>query len=415
MSNFRYVFFAGTIFLTVPAFAMDKQDKSINKIIDIGGIQAVKILGNDQVIILNAFNRPQKSRQSFLKVIDLSSDAHPIDLHPEGHCCRFNPILFSDSSKTKALCIGGIDRYCSIFVYDSQTKKHVTPMIPACVMNSRTLNFGALPHTVVFQGGINPVHLYNYDDDTVVLEENITDALVKNEKIWIQQFLPMNKMILSRDNDGAVGIYLYNLTNHEIECLSKRRATDVEYSSDESFIAFQHGPVHLMDCPHMEYNKEYIYSCDCSNCYIVHMHNKQCIPLGNDNSHRCSIAIHPHNKYVATLSGIDNLIQYWCAKTGKCVAQQQSPTPVIDKLKRIPEEYSFRDRISFSADGTMLAVAFPTKCVIFNTPFEVHFGPEANKNIFVWWFLKHYEDGLLPNELMQLLIQKTRDVCGSIK
>jgi WD40 repeat protein len=419
MSRYPVVLSAAIFFVVLLNNAMDQppfvfpQQKLIKKIINIAGIQAMTFLDNNQIIILNTCSDPAKHRKPFLKVIEVFSNAKPVDLCPASQCMVFNPILVPDSGKTKVLCPGGRNLEGEVLVYDSQTKEKYNIKMPLVVLFPGTTSFGYLPNTIMFESGTFQAMSYNYHDNTMVLEEKITSALRKIKKLAINNYLPTEKIIfISSASHGSGGVYLYDLAGHKKkECLTERRATEIECSSDESFIVLQKGPVHSNTCPYVEYGNERVYTCDCNRGYIVNMHDKECISLHNNDNHRCSIAIHPNNKCVATLSGIDNVIQYWCAKTGKYIAEHQSPTSEIDKLRPIPYDYSNKDRLSFSADGTMLAVIFPTQCVIYNVPFKVIYGIEAkNKLTSILLLLKNYQNGLLPQELVQLLMKKIVDV-----
>lgn len=193
-----------------------------------------------------------------------------------------------------------------------------------------------------------------------------------------------------------------------VEIITQQNITNAEYSSDKVFIAFQAYP-HTNLCARMEYGDEDGYMCDCNNrCYILYVHNNHCIALNDNNIHHHALAIHPNNKFITTLSGVDNLVHYWCAQTGNCVATHQSPTPIQDKAGHI--DYVGRRRLSFSADGNLLAAVFPTKCVVFNVPLEVLYGMGRDKLMWILWCLKNYETNgsSLPKDIVNVLFDKLK-------
>lgn len=418
MIRYRVILSHIIFFMIVPAAAMDQplsvfsQQKSIKKIIDVAEAQSIAFCGNEEILINRWGNIGAK--QELTKVINVSN-GQCIDLLAQTKSDVFYSLItdnLEDNNKRRALLFDCHSK--KMLVYDSQTKKTYSQISPN---DCCPVAFGCLPNTIMFQYNHNLAESYdyimqpcNYYDGSIVLDEKRAEFLKKRTEFFIIKHLSTKKMLLRfRDCDVMPGLYLYDCVKDELTCLIKHYVGYADLSSDESFVVYGHGHWHPKTCETM--NGEYI--CDHNRCYLLPLHtnlphdNKPIEVRDEGNCFR-RLRIHPNNKFFITLSRTKAEIQYWCAQTVECVATHYSPIPEKDKSINDIRDQGF---ISFSPDGTMLAVAFPAQCVIYNVPFKVIYGIGAKKKFTsILLLLKNYQDGLLSKEIVQLLMKKIMDV-----
>ncbi len=154
-----------------------------------------------------------------------------------------------------------------------------------------------------------------------------------------------------------------------------------------------------------------------SGCCLTNIKTGDNTYLNHDKGVRiapCSIEFHPNNEVLVTMSAGSRIIEYWQAATGQLLARQQLPIYYAGKF--INEVGMLHKYLSFSANGTLLAAAFPTenglsdKIVVCDVPFEVQGGVERSKLIWILWCLKNYKlDGnFLPKDIVRLLFNSLK-------
>ncbi len=390
-------------FVVSSGSAMDQPDfvlkSSIKKVISIAKVRGITFCGNKEVLI----NR-WASGEECCKVIDLSNNqCTDLLAQTDGKPFRFltTQSLTYDNYKKRVLLY---DDRCDVLVYDSETKKTYGTRLSesnAC----HPVAFGCSPNTILFETRSRSISSYNYDDHSIVVEEKLADLLKNNDGFYVTDYLPTQKILLFSGLLADRGAYLYDCVENKLKCLMKTHPGYLGCSFDESFVVYHHGPYHSRERCLQDI-------CDRNGCYILHLHHNQLIALDHKNDPCCSVVIHPSNKFVTTLSTVEKVIQYFSAQTGRLIGQQYSPTPEKEKIcSKTPAGHSNQDCLSFSPDGTMLAVAFPTQCVIYNVPFKVFYEVGEKKQFaLILWALQNYDDGLLPNDVVRLLMNKIMEI-----
>jgi len=408
MVRCRVVLSAALFFVVLPSItmdrivAMDKRDKSIKKVINIAGIKGVTFCGNEEILI-NRWARYDEKGE-FCKVINVSNNQCIDLLAQAGKSFRsLNP----DSDKKRVLLSGD---FKDVFIYDSQAKKMHSQRL-SYIRRAWAIGFGCSPHTILFENSSSrsTISSCDYYDGSTVLEEKLSAILEKNPALYVDKYLPTQKILLFSTSQAIEGAYLYDCVEDELRCLVEHNVGYADCSSDASFVIYHHGPYHSTDrCSRVGGGK---YVCDRNGCYILHLHNKRLIALDHDNDYCDSVVIHPSNKIVTTLSAVEKVIRHFCVQTGRCIAQHYSPTPEKDRICQKAEGRSNQDCLSFSSDGTMFAAIFPTQCVIYKVPFKVIYEVgDKKKFALMLWALKKYDDGLLPNEVVRLFMENVMKI-----
>ncbi len=363
---------------------MDKPlDKHVHKILPFSDVHGAVFLGNDQLVI--------KTNNSAV-LTNLTPDIKDLTLvnynNPNSGWMRTN------QEKTAVVLYCNSPTYCPrTIIYDIKTKERY-------YKNLQQLEdipvFTNTAHTVAVEKN-NEWLLYNY-----VTKEEIKHMALNAtaKKMFIDgtsvQYNPTKNHYSFIAWDNVITHDLSN--NNHLYTLYSRGFRHYKYSPDGCLLACfgpngSHGG---------EDTLLYNISGDIATPLLKNIDLKTIFFTFHPSSAFGVIYTYPDN------TNSEKFIEYWNVEKNKCIAKQQ----LISEQKT--PLYAENNNSSFSADGTLLAVSFEERCVIYIVPFEV-IGKKAyplktkEKMIPLLWLLKNYtlnNKPLLP-EIAQLLVQNT--------
>ena len=387
----------------------------------------VAFIENDRVVV------HQKKENPPAQVIHLFDDRQPINLSLSCSAQKCHSFITTDQSKKRALlwCRHEDDYSYNVAIYDS-TKNDVIecPDIPSNVRHGHSVDHchwkncfdESKPSSILTQVFmIGTVESYDYLAKDDAQDEGKLSSFAQDHRRWnhayVFDLLRKIPAIVSQISTGFMISYGSNfsksvLISKEIQSL-KKSVPNRHYlcSSDRSFIAYY--SQFLQDdcsCQGKGLENNHMRTClsNCNVCYILHIKGSSPIRLHNNGVGvtPCAMAIHPNNKAIVTMSAGKRTIEYWAIQDGSLIKRQRLCSSVEGNFTH--EVGTYGEYVSFSANGKLLAAAFPKQYMILSVPFDVLYGVGAEKKVpLILWLLR---DCLLPKELVQLLMKNIMKV-----
>jgi WD40 repeat protein len=123
-----------------------------------------------------------------------------------------------------------------------------------------------------------------------------------------------------------------------------------------------------------------------------------------------NMKIYPNGSVLATLSEPNDIIRYWDVKKKELIDVTQSVSSHYQNDQLFPGSH-----LSFSPNGTMLAITFREQCIVIPVPFEaMYHSITLKKALFIYWLLKHDKDNqykIFPDEIRQLCMDTLLETC----
>ena len=378
--------------------------------INIPNIKEVIFLGNSEIIAYQA------TGAAF--IIDLFHNEISGALNHYVKNSRWR--LCSDQSKTRAMFSS--EDLSGVVVYDSLSKKIKSKDFPLTLLRDNKWNTcfdESKPTSILCSGIMNRIISGDYMSEKINSEIFISQ-LYNNDEFKSHQYvfdsLSQSTAIISAFYGGFRIDYeseSHPHKNYPIE--SSSSCKNYVCSSDISFIAHYSDMAQDVIVSPYAVNEEMYRKAliPTSGCCITNIKTGDNTYLNHDKGVRiapCSIEFHPNNEVLVTMSAGSRIIEYWQAATGQLLARQQLPIYYAGKfINEVGRLYKY---LSFSANGTLLAAAFPTedglsdKIVVCDVPFEAQCGITKDRLIWMlWWLRNHQHDGnLLPKDIVRLLL-----------
>ncbi len=413
MHNFFVLLFI-TLFMSLINQAMDNkkfiiQEQSLGKSVNISDVRAIAFLSNSEVV---AYQWPGDAF-----VIDFSHNKISNDLKSYIHDEKWS--LCSDQSKTRVMF--SCRTTGEIVIYDSLLKKITSDILVNQVYRSKQWLFSfdeEEPHSIIVeQFSINS---YDYINKKYKFSRFMTDIL-SNHQLASHQYIynPISKTTaIISGYEGGFRID-YGSASHlgkSIKVESPRAHKNYICSLDIAFIAhysdIAQSSIELVSPEDEDDLRDLTFQ---SACCITNIRTNNNIYLHHDKETRvapCSMAFHPNNKVLVTMSAADRAIEYWQADTGQLLGKHE--LPIGYKNDSWYEIGTFNKYLSFSADGEWLAAVLED-IMRFPVLFEAQCGLGKNKNelILIWWCLKNYQLNkmTLPKDIINTIFNRLKVSC----
>jgi len=283
-----------------------------------------------------------------------------------------------------------------ITIYDTQTNK-VEHTIYWDYPYINSLQFSQLDDTIAVTGHKSgDVKIYNYTTKQLT-SITVEEALIEYRSMHYGDITPIISLHPTQPliNIAWKNIYIHNLETSirtPISCGHVQHCF-CEYSPDGSFIV-KHTPHSHMSI--IQPNQ---------NAFLT------VISEQNENSYFKTMAIHPNNKVLMTLSRKNgefghHIIKYWD------INNTSKPIAIIAPLNNQSYVYSSP---SFSPSGKKLLIILNGTCYEFKVPFKVMYKNITKKELLYRLFvLKNYleqSDLEIPEDIKKLLTHTFHEIC----
>lgn len=429
MNNFTIVLKVIILFAGFSVIAMDRP-KFVLKTFEMNGQSQVAFIENDRILVLPDTTKPQA------QIIYLFEDKKPFDLSLPYRGALTRSFITTDSEKKRGLfsCRYSHDRWHDLVVYDSErgdaTQRFSISLSDADREFYWQDCFDEIkPNSLIIQSSF---YRFVWDCDYITGNHDLNESI--GRLMWCYKKCTDYQYVFDKKTNIQSGAYA---TEHgfcvcpefdttKCESVMQKKNPYIQnylWSSNRVFVV-HYDKISSHDCPKQgkKFKKNgHVRTCklDCGVCSIAHRPEKnstntdKSIRLENDGIGvmPCAMVIHKNNKVLVTMSAGERLIQYWRAADGKLIEQQQLHVPMPEFNNYHNEFMTMKKYLSFSRNGKLLAAAFYNQIKIAIVPFDVIYGVGAKEKIASnLLFLRNYEDGLLPDDVISLLIKKTMKV-----